>query len=52
MKHGEKLGKSIDLERRLDGESIESKIIEFGSRFIEKSTSTLDKNFEREEREF
>ena len=44
MKCGEKLGKIIDLERGLEGESTESKIEEFGSRFAEKSMSEVDKN--------
>ena len=46
MKSAEKLEKFIDLERRLDGESTESKITEFGSRFAEKSTSEVDSNFQ------
>ena len=45
MKCGDKLGKSIELERRLDGESVESKITEFGSKFVKKSTSEIDRNF-------
>ena len=45
MKCGEKLGKFIDLERKLEGESMEIKILEFGSRFVEKSTSEVDRNF-------
>ena len=45
MKCDEKSGKLIDLERRLKGESTESKIVEFGSRFAEKSTSEVDRNF-------
>ena len=36
MKCGEKLGKFIFLERRLEGKSTESKITKFGSRFVEK----------------
>ena len=35
----EKLKKFICLEKRLEGESTESKIIEFRSRFVEKSSS-------------
>ena len=45
MKFGEKLGKLIDLQRKLESESMESKIVEFGSRFTEKSTSKVDRNF-------
>ena len=44
-KSDEKLEKFIDLERRLEGESMELKITEFGSRFAEKSTSEVDINF-------
>ena len=44
MKCGEKLGKLIYLERRLEGKSIESKIIKFGSRFVEKSSSEVERN--------
>ena len=44
IKSGEIVGKFIDLERRLDGKSTESKIAEFGSRFVEKSTSEVDRN--------
>ena len=44
-KSGEKLGKLIGLERRLDGESAELKIVEFGSRFEKKLTSEVDRNF-------
>ena len=46
MKCGKKLEKLIDLERRLDGKLIESKIAEFGSRFAKKSTSEVDRNFQ------
>ena len=35
----------IDLERELKDESTESKITRFGSRFVEKSKSELDRNF-------
>ena len=45
MKSGEELGKFVDLERRVDGKSMESKIVEFGSRFVEKSMSEVDRNF-------
>ena len=45
MNYGEKLGKLIDLERRLEAESIESKIAKFKSRFMKKSTSEVDRNF-------
>ena len=41
----------IDLERELEDESTESKTIQFGSRFAEKSESELDRNFWRETRE-
>ena len=39
MKCNKKLGKLIFLERRLEGKSMELKIIEFGSRFAEKLLS-------------
>ena len=39
MNYGEKLGKLIFFERGFENESTESKIIEFGSRFAEKSSS-------------
>ena len=44
MTCGEKSRKLIYLERRLKGESTESKITEFGSRFVEKSSSEVDIN--------
>ena len=40
-----KSGKKLDLERRFKGESTESKIVKFGSRFAKKSTSEVDRNF-------
>ena len=46
MNHCEKLGKLIFLERRLEVESTESKITEFGSRFEEKSLSEWERNFQ------
>ena len=39
MKCGEKLGKLIFLERRLEEKSTKSKITKFGSRFEEKLSS-------------
>ena len=39
MKCGEKLLKLLFLERRLEEESMKLKIMEFGSRFAEKSSS-------------
>ena len=39
MNHGKELGKLIFSERELENESMELKIIEFGSRFAEKSSS-------------
>ena len=45
IKCAKKLGKLIYLERGLEGKSTESKIIEFGSRFAEKSSSEVDRNF-------
>ena len=44
IKCGNKLGKLIDLERRLEVESTKTKIAEFGSRFTKKSTSEVDRN--------
>ena len=46
MKCDEKLGKMKFLERRLEDESTESKIMKFGSRFVEKSSSEWDRNFQ------
>ena len=45
MKYDDKLGKLIFLGRRLEDESMESKIMKFGSRFAEKSSSEWDRNF-------
>ena len=45
IKCDNKLGKLIDLERRFEVESKKIKITEFGSRFTEKSTSEVDRNF-------
>ena len=42
---GEKLRKLIGLKRRLENESTKSKILKFGSRFVEKSTNEVDRNF-------
>ena len=39
MNHGEKFKKLIFLERELENKSTESKIIKFGSRLAEKSSS-------------
>ena len=49
MKCGEKLGKLMDLEITLEGESTESTIVEFGSRFARKSMSEVDKIFRMRE---
>ena len=45
IKCDEKLRKLIYLERRLEGESTKSKITEFGSRFADKLSSEVDRNF-------
>ena len=45
MNRGEKLGKMVFLERRLQNESTESRIIEFGLDFAEKSQIEVERNF-------
>ena len=45
MNWGEKLGKMVFLERRLQNESTESIIIEFGLDFTEKSKFEVKRNF-------
>ena len=45
MNWGEKLGKIVDLERRLQIDSMESIIIEFGLDFTEKSKFEVKWNF-------
>ena len=45
MKCGEKLGNLIFLERGLKDESTESKITEFGSDFVERSSNEHEGNF-------
>ena len=47
MNRGEKLGKMVFLERRLQIDSTESRIIEFGLDFAEKSKIEVEKNFGR-----
>ena len=49
MKSCDKLGKFIDLEIRLDEKSTKSNITEFGSTFVEKSTSEVYSNFRTRE---
>ena len=45
MNWGEKLGKMVFLEIRLQNESMESRIIEFGLDFAEKSKFEVERNF-------
>ena len=47
MKYGYKLGVLIFLQRRLEDESTESKITEFGSRLAEKSSNEHEINFQK-----
>ena len=49
-KCGQKIGKLIFLERILEGESRESKITKFGSRFAKKSSSSEVEIYEFENR--
>ena len=46
MNWGEKLGKMVFLERRLQIDSTESRIIEFGLDFAEKSKFEVERNFQ------
>ena len=46
MNWGEKLGKMVILERRLQIDSTESRIIEFGLDFAEKSKFEVERIFE------
>ena len=45
MNWGEKLGKMVFLERRLQIDSTESRIIEFGLDFADKSKFEVERNF-------
>ena len=45
MNWGEKLGKMVFLERRLQIDSTESRIDEFGLNFAEKSKFEVERNF-------
>ena len=45
MNWGEKLGKMVDLDRRLQINSTESRIVEFELDFTEKSKFEVERNF-------
>ena len=46
MNWGDKLGKMVFFERRLQNESTESRIIEFALDFVEKSKFEVERNFQ------